>query len=394
MEPDDLRFSFKYIAIAVCVQAFWIFAQVMNRDFIMNLPRDVNFVFGTIGNKNLVGAFFLMSLVPMYFFKKWTILLPVIGILYSKASASIFALGGGSLFYLFFTNFRQPSRQRLMKFVVISGIIGAFFLVWQYVDNPMKGIKEGRWPIWKKTTELMFEHRNVADVVDKKFAATYDRLKETITELDTRKAELTNMNLGFDWLGEKKRQRTQGLEEVEQTKEKISSAIEEIDMLKKDAATKAKGVIDVELIETLRNPWLGYGLGTFKFEFPGRLNIEEAGGRALDNQGKVMVDRDGKEIPLQWRRAHNTFLQTAREQGLIGVFLQMLIPGMMFAYFLRTRRTEISVLWMSAVVMICINAMGNFPDRQFALMYCILFTLAAFNVEVRNERLLEMAHRG
>ena len=304
-KKEELAFSYKYIAIAVCVQVFWIFIQSTNRDFVMNLPRDINMIFGTIGNKNTLAALFLFSVAPMYRYKKWSIILPIIGIMYCRASASMFALVGGMLFYLLFVDFWWTYRQKFMKFVIISGLIGSMFFVWHHLDNPMKGLKEGRLPIWNKVLSLMFE------------------------PADTRTS-----------------------------------------------------LIDIQLIEKVRNPWLGYGLGTFRFEFPKRLTIKEAGGVTVGRDGKAKLDKDGNEIPIQWPQAHNTYLQFGRESGLIGMFFLLLIPGMLFAKFIRSPKTGSAVLWMSAIVMICLNAIGNFPDRQYALMYYIMFTFAVYQTEV------------
>ncbi len=270
MDFQDLEFNYKIIAIAMCTQVFWIFAQVMNRDFIMNLPREVNFVFGAVGNKNILGALFLFSVVPMYKFKKWTAILPILGVVYSKASASIFALGGGILFYILFSKLKNKA----FLIILVISILG---ILWMNVDNPVKGFMCGRLPVWKKIIHLMFERKTVKSDV---------------------------------W--------------------------------------------DIRLIEKIRNPWLGYGLGTFKFEFPGRLTVKEAGG------------------PIIWRRAHNLYLQIGRECGLIGMFLVIMIPSVLFYYFFRYRQDNM-LIWMAGIVMICLNAIGNFPDRHFALMFYLMF---------------------
>lgn len=377
---QDLQVCFKYISISMCVQAFWIFAQLANRDFVMNLPRDVNFVFGTLGNKNLMGALFLMAIVPMYSYKRWTALLPIIGIFYSKASSSIFAVAIGILFCIIVSNFQYPLkyliRQKVVKFAFLSFLSIAVFFAWHYVDNPFVGLYHGRWPIWKKVLTLMFEKRDVGTAVEEKFGFIEDKMRGALSHLKERRKKINSEFF--------KRKKQEG-KWVDSQIIKAEAAILKLEGIKKDAIIKAEGT-DVEFIEKLRNPWLGYGLGTFKFEFSNRLTIEEAGGATLRPDGQVARRSDGTDIPLQWKRAHNTFLQIGREQGLIGMFFLLLIPGMLFAYFLRSPRTEKSIVWMAAVIMICVNAMGNFPDRQFALMFYILFTFAFYRKEVFDEK--------
>lgn len=373
-KSEDLQACFKYISISMCVQIFWVFVQSTNRDFVMNLPRDINFVFGTLGNKNMLGALFLMSIAPMYCYKKWTIIMPITGIVYSKASASIFALAGGALFYILFINFKRHPRQvfsqHFTKALIILGIVMSIMLAWNYVDNPFVGFSKGRWPIWKKVMALMFEKRDITTTVAEKFENLDKKIQQNLASLQAEREKI-----GFEWFGRKRKK-------VDEQIAKTEAAIEKLEKIKKEAVVKAEKT-DVAFIERLRNPWLGYGLGTFKFEFPGRLEFKDAGGYAMNRDTKKIVKRsDGTKVVIQWKRAHNMYLQTGREQGLIGMFFLMLMPGMLFAYFLRAPKTEKSIVWMAAIVMICLNAIGHFPDRQFATMFYMLFTFAFFKKEV------------
>ncbi len=384
MKREDLQFSNKIIVYAMCVQVLWIFIQSMNRDFVMNLPRDASFIFGTMGNKNLLGALFLFSIVPIYRYKKWAIILPILGILYCKASASIFALGGGFLFILLFIDFKrhiqQAFSQHFTKALLILCIVMSGSLLWQYVDNPLVGFMHGRWPIWKKVADLMFEKRTLASVVEAKFHGSKVVLNDMIATLET------DMNKKHSFLFWKWKPANYDLYVSKLAKAKDSLA--KVNEIEKEAQTRAEKVLDVEFIENIRNPWLGYGLGTFKLEFPRRLTIEEAGGMAKNSKtDKYIKKSDGTFLPIQWKRAHNTYLQVGRESGLIGMFLLLCVPGMMFAKFLRSKKTPTLIWTMGGVVMICLNAIGNFPDRNIALMFYMLFVFAMFYKEVYAETL-------
>lgn len=259
MERKDLRYCFEIIAIVCSIQAFWVVAQFVNVDFLMNVGRKVHMTFGTVGNPNLTGAMFLFCLVPMYFYKKWSIILPTIGIYHSQASASIYALAGGLLFYLMFSNIKP--KRLLVLFIIFLIVCGLS------IRNPIEGTGNGRFPMWGRIIELVRE--------DKTF--------------------------------------------------------------------------------------IGQGLGTFQFEF----------------HPKYRDSRPDREH-IRWRKAHNTYLQVLREQGMIGAFLLCLIPFALFVNFLRKKKTETRIVWMSGVVIVCLNAMGNFPDRNFTLMLYLLFTFACY----------------
>ncbi len=384
MKREDLQFSNRIIVYAMCVQVLWIFIQAMNRDFVMNLPRDTNFIFGTMGNKNLLGALFLFSIVPIYRFRKWAIALPIIGILYCKASASIFALGGGFVFILLFMDFKrhigQAFSQHFTKALLILCIFMSCMLLWKYVDNPFVGFTEGRLPIWKKITDLMFEKRTAASVIEARFKPTKAILNDMITTFET------DMNKKRKFLFWEWKPNNYDLYVSKLGKAKTSLA--EINKIEQEAKGKAEKVLDAEFIENIRNPWLGYGLGTFKLEFPKRLTVKEAGGKAKNRKTNKYIKRsDGTYQPIQWRQAHSTYLQVGRESGLIGMFLLLCVPGMMFAKFLRSKKTPNLIWAMGGVVMICLNAIGNFPDRNIALMFYMLFVFVMFYKEVYAETL-------
>lgn len=122
--------------------------------------------------------------------------------------------------------------------------------------------------------------------------------------------------------------------------------------------------------------WIGQGIGTFKGE------------NWLDDAEKV-----------HWSRAHNTYIQIFREQGAIGLILFLLIPLRCFVHFIGCRfsyikekkklsfnlsfeppRTQQSLIWMSAIVMILLNAVGNFPDRNLTLSFYAMFIFACYYV--------------
>ena len=383
MKSGDLQFSNKIIVYAICVQVLWIFIQAMNRDFVMNLPRDTNFIFGTMGNKNLLGALFLFSVVPIYRYRKWAIFLPIIGILYCKASASMFALGGGFLFILLFINFKRHTRQvfsqHFTKALLILCIVMSGSLLWHYVDNPFVGFTQGRWPIWRKVTDLMFEERTLTSVVEAKFRPSKLILNDMIKTFE---ADLKKERTFWFW-----KRKPENYALLTSKLKRAKASLVEINKVEREAKSKAEKVLDVEFVENIRNPWLGYGLGTFKLEFPRRLTVEEAGGASMNKKtGLTMKTSQGKPIPIQWQRAHNTYLQVGRESGLIGMFLLLCVPGMMFAKFLRSKKTPTLIWTMGGVVMICLNAIGNFPDRNIALMFYMLFVFAMFYKEVGNEK--------
>jgi hypothetical protein len=373
---------YELIVIAVCVQVFWVFAQTMNRDFIMQLPRERNFVFGTLGNKNILGGFFLFSIPFVYMFKRWAAILPIIGIMYCEASAAIFALAGGMLFYIFFINFRPPTSQKFIKFVVICGLIGALFPAWQYVDNPFKGLVYGRWPIWRKTMDLMFAHKDASPIFiqeprDQALKKMQGWQKETQDKIDDANKTKPKGYVHY----------VEGLEEYKESLLKDIRDIANLLSVEEYNKSKRAEIWDITLIEKVRNPWLGYGLGTFRFEFASRCTPEEAGGRQVDKNGKFKTDIFGDYLPIIWLRAHNVFLQFGRESGLPGIFFLLLVPGMFFAKFVRAPKTEVIVIFATGVFMICLNALGSFPDRNYALMYYIMLTFAVFSKEVGNERL-------
>jgi hypothetical protein len=143
-----------------------------------------------------------------------------------------------------------------------------------------------------------------------------------------------------------------------------------------------ESAFDIKFLESIRNPWLGQGVGTFRFEFPQKLSVAEAGGESVDEEGKVMKDGRGKPIPIQWRQAHNTWLQIGREMGLIGMFFALCIPGMAVARFIRSGRKEMAIVWTAAIIMVCLNGCGFFIDRIPVLMFMVLYTFARQNKEV------------
>lgn len=354
LSREDYKFTFKYITIGVCAQVFWILAQTLNRDFIMNLPRDAHIVFGTLGNKNLLGAMFLFSIAPVYFYKKWAVILPIIGVLYSRASGAMFALAGGMLLFFIFYDIRpylKAFSRDFAKTLLILCLIMSGALAWQYVDNPVNGFKCGRLPIWNKVVTLMFTPEDPRERVFNYYlpgiANNYNRYK------DSKPGEL---------------------------RDTCKKNVLELHKKMNDTLKNLESAGDINFLEKIRNPWLGYGVGTFRFEFPKRLTIHEAGGVSTDKDGKLQHDSSGKPIPIRWDKAHNTYLQIGREQGLIGMFFIMLIPAMMFARFLKNPKTEYTIVSMAMILMICLNAVGNFPDREPALMYMILYNFALFNI--------------
>lgn len=269
---EDLHHCFKIIALICAIQVFWIFAQVVNKDFVMNVGRKFAFTYGTMGNHNLLGAFFLFNIIPMYHYRKWSILLPIIGIFYAHAAASIYALFGGVLFYILFNS---KISIRLRALIIISSFI-PIVLFFQLVDNPLKQDGNGRFPVWKQV------------------------LKKTTKE----------------------------------------------------------------------NMLVGYGLGLFQYE-------------VWTKDGATYEPSIQRTI---WPQAHNVYIQAWREQGLFGMISIVLIPLALFIMYLRNR-TEETLLWMSGVVMICLNAFGNFPDRNFTLALLIVFVLASARIFMKEKSL-------
>jgi O-antigen ligase len=101
------------------------------------------------------------------------------------------------------------------------------------------------------------------------------------------------------------------------------------------------------------NLLMGEGLGTFKFKFR-------------------------REHPHYLRpvaRAHNIFLQVFYEQGLVGLLLVISIPLVLFIDFIKKRT---NLLWMTAIVMICINGLVHFTCRNYATMYYVMFTFVCY----------------
>lgn len=262
LNKQDLQYCFAVISAACAVQVFWIFAQILNHDFAMNCGRGINMTYGTMGNHNILSAFFLFSIVPMYFYRKWAIVLPIIGVFYSGASASIYALMGGIIFYFLF------SKQNRVRPVLVALLITGT-LLFMKVDNPFMRHGNGRFPVWRL-------------IITKCLA---DR------------------------------------------------------------------------------PAIGRGLGTFREEY----------------WTKIGATYDRKTKETYWPQAHNVYIQTMREQGIVGLVLLLCIPVALFVECLWRKR---DVVWMSGVVMACLNMIGNFPDRNFTLALLMVFVFAccqAFN---------------
>ena len=271
LSKSDLEYCFEIIALTCAVQVFWIFAQVLNKDFIMNLGRPQALTYGSMGNHNILGAFFLFSIIPMYKYKKWSIILPIIGIFYSHPGSSIYALLGGVLFYFLFSQkFTMKTKLILVGIMLIATVLSF------KVDNPIYKAGNGRFPVWKQI------------------------IKKTTEE----------------------------------------------------------------------NMIVGHGLGLFRFE------VWTKDGAVYDN----------KTTKIQWPQAHNVYIQAWRELGIDGMIIMIMIPLAMFINFLRNR-TEKTLLWMSGVVMICLNAFGNFPDRNYTLALLIVFVFACSRVFGSKESL-------
>ena len=251
-----LQHYYKIITIACYFQLFWLLTQIFSVECLMHLSDNPHQFKGTTGSALILSAMLLFSLIPIYKYKKWLIIPPIIAILASRQSGAIFALIGGLLFYVMFTT--QKCRKTIICMVIFLALV-AF-----KIDNPLINRANGRFDYW--------------EVIAKDIVA-----EKTFT---------------------------------------------------------------------------GYGLGIFK-----HLQYEHWNTNVY--------------------RAHNVYLQITREQGLIGLFFMLLLPLSCFIDFLR-HRTKEKLLWMTAIVMILLNMVGNFPDRNYTTMLLMLFIFACYRVNRRD----------
>lgn len=254
----DWAIVFKAIAMAISIQSLWVFVQSLNLDFMMNYTRYPHMTFGTTGSMNVLGGLFLLSIIPIFLYKKWASILPILGVIYSKCSTPIIAMVCGGLFYLAFSNTKY-------KYVFMGVLCFSLLVSFLLIDNPFRYLETGRLPIWRKIIN----------------------------------------------------ERT----------------------------------------------WFGNGVGTFKYEFPQTLSKKEAGGQVSSSN----------PMPVQWAKAHNTYLQVLREQGIVGFFIMIGIVIHNLYMFLKDRNL---LLPMVGVVMLLVLAMGSFPFRNYTLAVYSLILLA------------------
>jgi O-antigen ligase len=115
------------------------------------------------------------------------------------------------------------------------------------------------------------------------------------------------------------------------------------------------------------HPFLGYGIGTFKFLFPGF-------------QGQDIYALEGI-----WRHAHNFWVQLLFETGYIGLFIALL--GM----FVLVYKLLKNGLWhlLLGLSLVSYSLMFHFPDRQSSTVLILVAFFAYTVKELRCQRNLK-----
>ena len=172
LKKSDLRTCFMVISWACYIQLFWVILQILRMDFFLNVHGYGRLV-GTMGNENPLAALFLLCVVPMYCYRKWSVIFPIIGMFLACSGASIYALLGGVFFYIIFS---KPTHQiRKLSFVLLLVILCLIF-----VDQPITWQEGGRLELWSKIIEWRLDNRLLIGSGFSTFKVEFPKIYPTI----------------------------------------------------------------------------------------------------------------------------------------------------------------------------------------------------------------------
>ncbi len=121
---------------------------------------------------------------------------------------------------------------------------------------------------------------------------------------------------------------------------------------------------------TMKHPFFGYGISTFRVIFPVLSGDIPTGITPLWEYEKT----SGTWVP--WRRAHNCWNQINFELGHIGFVLFLGLIGYLIWRFIKSPKTILVILAMSGLVVIGTNMTVHFPTRLPQTVLIIMCYLA------------------
>jgi len=125
---------------------------------------------------------------------------------------------------------------------------------------------------------------------------------------------------------------------------------------------------------------IGWGIGTFKYQFP--LNSKDIAGGVLRgyNSGQTEEWRIGTYSGhhILWRRAHNDWLQFYFAAGIIGIILLTGFIGWIIYRFVISEKTDQLLITMAGLIAIGLDMSRCFPTKMLQLVPVIIFLLAYF----------------
>ena len=141
-----------------------------------------------------------------------------------------------------------------------------------------------------------------------------------------------------------------------------------------------RGPIWVRTIEMANDlKWKGWGIGTFKNIFP--LNSGDiAGGwtAAYATKGEKWNIGGYEAGHIQWRRAHNFYVQFYFATGWSGIFLLLGLYLWVIWRFATAPKTDQLIITMAGLIVIALNMAETYPDKMVQLVPIMMFMLAYF----------------
>lgn len=146
---SDYTLIFKAVQGIFFINCVMLIAQLTGHDNLLNFNHETPVVLGIVGNPMQLASLLTICAPFLLVYRKWHIIPLLIFAIWIKSSGMILALGGGIIFYTWFTF------KKFRMFITIGVALLIILFAWN--DGLMAKFRQSggdRWPIWVRTVQL------------------------------------------------------------------------------------------------------------------------------------------------------------------------------------------------------------------------------------------------